>query len=169
MSVIAAYIDDTFTWEDPEDNKNTKSETEKQSESEAEEDFEDLLSSYPFDQDHKFVGAAHKKDKMSRLATRQEDAPFVLDLHGMTTSEAQYYLQNKIDALLHNHKQITIKVITGRGRHSENGPVLADVCHRFIQEHYRYHIRSIESSPASSMINRIAVRGYFTVILARRL
>lgn len=135
---------------------------------EEEETFGSLLERYPFDADAKFAGAGLDESSRARKnpSTFGKESCVVLDLHGKTVKEAQAYLQREIDQLLAMHGVLELKIITGRGRHSEGGKlVLAQHVHRWVQEHYRSSVVSLQECPSESMINGIAVRGYFKLKL----
>ena len=130
--------------------------------SDVEESFGTLLERHPFKASDKFVGAAvdsgSKKSPKKTFSTQ-------IDLHGKTLKEAQVYLESQVSGLLATHGKVDLKIITGRGRHSQSGPVLAENIHSWIRRRYRDSIVSLQECPSNSMINGIAVRGYFHVKL----
>lgn len=65
-----------------------------------------------------------------------QHAEFELDLHGYTTGEAKEILDATILADEYHH----IRIIVGKGNHSEFGPVLPDFVRAYLNErniHYR--------------------------------
>lgn len=56
---------------------------------------------------------------------------YILDLHGYTTSEAKEILRE----LLRDSNYSYIRIITGKGLNSENGPVLPDFVKSFLNMH----------------------------------
>ncbi len=55
----------------------------------------------------------------------------VIDLHGLTRQGVRELL----DVLVREPKHAHVRVIAGKGRHSENGPVLQD----FVRDYLRAH------------------------------
>ncbi len=53
----------------------------------------------------------------------------IVDLHGYTTSEAE----NILDSLFKGKKNFHARIITGKGMHSANGPVLRDYVKDYLQ------------------------------------
>ena len=99
--------------------------------------------------------------------TKRRSVPFVteIDLHYLTVEEALKVLEQRIDDLLSRYGYVRLKIITGRGRHSTQGPKIAGHAHGFVTRKYSSNIVKIQESPDASMINNIALRGYFDVEL----
>ena len=99
--------------------------------------------------------------------TKRRSVPFVteIDLHYLTVEEALKVLEQRIDDLLSRYGYVRLKIITGRGRHSTQGPKIAGHAHGFVTRKYSSNIVKIQESPDASMINNIALRGYFNVEL----
>lgn len=99
--------------------------------------------------------------------TKRKPVPFAteIDLHYLTVEEALKVLEQRIDDLLSRHSHVQLKIITGRGRHSTQGPKIAGHAHGFVTRKYSSNIVKIQESPDASMINNIALRGYFNVEL----
>ncbi len=55
----------------------------------------------------------------------------IIDLHGYTTEEAGSALSSLLKDSRHSH----VRVITGKGNHSERGPVLREYVKRFLAAH----------------------------------
>lgn len=89
-----------------------------------------------------------------------------IDLHGLTTGQAEDLLKQKIKVLISKERKLfSVRVITGKGIHSSEGPVLARSAHDFVRRQFAEWIQSIESSPAEGIISGSALRGHFDVIL----
>ena len=54
----------------------------------------------------------------------------VLDLHGHTRDEAREALDELVESGAHSH----VRIITGRGLHSPNGPVLRDFVTQYLSD-----------------------------------
>ncbi len=59
----------------------------------------------------------------------QRTPNYILDLHGHTTQEAKVVL----DELVDEGKYSYIRIITGKGLHSPNGPVLRDFIKSYLE------------------------------------
>lgn len=89
-----------------------------------------------------------------------------VDLHHLSVAESIQLLEHTIDPLLKTYSRVCLQIITGRGRHSgADGPQIAPQAYQFISTHYRDQIIKIQDCPTTSMINNVAIRGYFTVEL----
>lgn len=55
----------------------------------------------------------------------------ILDLHGFTTKEAQTMLDELISSKQYKH----IRVITGKGKFRETGPVMRNFVEHFLEDH----------------------------------
>ena len=86
-----------------------------------------------------------------------------IDLHYLTVAQSLLTLENKIEDLLIKHRRVKLRVITGRGRHSNNGPQIAQHAHNLVTTKFATQIIKIEACPTASMINNIALKGYFMV------
>ncbi|MCY4380675.1 MAG: Smr/MutS family protein [Proteobacteria bacterium] len=116
-----------------------------------------------WDQDKIRTTKSYQQSRKSSGKKSQKSQVIILDLHHKTIREARDYLEKTIDRLLMTQRVFRLKVITGRGRHSKNGPIIADDSHKFIKTKYRDVIVYLQDSPTSSMLRGITVRGYFIV------
>ena len=62
----------------------------------------------------------------------------IIDLHGYTTLEAKDIL----DTLIREEKHHHIRIITGKGLHSADGPVLKDFVKRYLDAHDKRYNQS---------------------------
>ncbi len=62
----------------------------------------------------------------------------IIDLHGYTARESE----NILDDLFKDKKNLHVRIITGKGIHSENGPVLRDFVKNYLN---RRNIRFSQS------------------------
>jgi DNA-nicking Smr family endonuclease len=89
-----------------------------------------------------------------------------IDLHGYLLDEAQSLVEAELDALLLDGGLIEVKIITGKGRHSQSGGgILAREIHRFVEQRYRAEIQKIEASPDEVRLQGLPIRGHFHVTL----
>lgn len=92
-----------------------------------------------------------------------------VDLHGFRLDEARDYLQGRFELWLQDAGLLKVRVITGKGLHSQSGEgVLAREIHRFVLERYGHRIQSIEASPDEVKISGLPIRGHFVVTLRGR-
>jgi DNA-nicking Smr family endonuclease len=112
---------------------------------------------------------AAKAKAAAPRASRSEEARTV-DLHRMTLTEAQAFLDNAIAAALSTHGgPVTFMIITGKGLHSgPGGSVLPQEIHRYVRRTYGAYILRIEDSPADVRVGGLPLRGHFSVTLARK-
>ena len=92
-----------------------------------------------------------------------------IDLHGLTLEQAKDYVSLRLDSLLDEIAgQITVTIITGKGKHSgPGGSVLAKEIHRFVRLRYDAQILYIEESPGDLVVGQYPLRGHFRVSLKR--
>lgn len=79
------------------------------------------------------------------MANKYEQiAEVEIDLHGYTTYEAEEVLYSLLreregrvpkDGTRHNSGQLHVRLIVGKGIHSENGPVLPDFVRNYLRTH----------------------------------
>ena len=102
--------------------------------------------------------------------SRAGDTRLEVDLHGLTLSEAIQCLDAAIaKALAGAQREVTIKVITGKGLHSgPGGGVLAREIHSYVSARYGLIISRIDASPAEALLGGVPLRGYFVVTLMPR-
>lgn len=100
-------------------------------------------------------------------ARRRRSAYYVtaIDLHHMSVALALKVLEAEMDVLLRRHRRVKLKVITGRGRHSPRGPQIAQQAHALVLTKFKSAIVKIGQCPTASMINNVALKGYFDVEL----
>lgn len=88
----------------------------------------------------------------------------VIDLHGMQLADAEEYLRLTLEEILASEGPVTVQIVTGKGRHSENREgVLVKEIHGFILRHFRERIASIEESPDKLRLRGEPIRGHFHV------
>lgn len=75
-----------------------------------------------------------------------------LDLHGMIKSEAKDELQAFLEeSESKNYKKI--RIITGKGLHSKEGPVLKNFVQEYLsQNHYRYETSKINEGGEGAIV-----------------
>ncbi len=62
----------------------------------------------------------------------------IIDLHGYTIEEAR----GAIDELFNSNEYSHIRIITGKGIHSENGPILKDFTRSYLEKNNIYFTQS---------------------------
>ncbi len=117
-------------------------------------------------------GSEEKEPQARPRPSRGGDgqADFTLDLHRLTLTEAQ----NRIDGVMRQvlakmaSGPVTLKVITGKGRHSLGSAVLPRGVHTFVKSRYAAHILRIEDSPADLVVGELPLRGHFHVTFGKK-
>lgn len=96
--------------------------------------------------------------------------PIQVDLHGLSLAEAKSKVDQAIArALAQVVPRITLRVITGKGRHSVTvGGVLPRAIHHHVKLFYKDFIVSIDESPADLVVGDLPVRGHFDVVFRGR-
>jgi DNA-nicking Smr family endonuclease len=95
---------------------------------------------------------------------RTRSRSHVLDLHGMQLMEAEDFVRHRLNELLAIEGSFSVKIVTGKGRHSENKEgVLVKEIHGFVLRYFREHIASIEESPDKLRLRGEPIRGHFHV------
>ena len=149
---------------------------EKPSDDRSNESFESLIEQYmPGDDHQKLQDDLDQLYKSSAKSKKVKSSPqyYHINLHNMTRKQASAEIYDQINNLLQQRSSsdhLNIKIITGRGRHSDKntGPVLAQHIHGFIIEQFRERIVYIQECPSNTMINNTFLRGYFFVVIAKK-
>jgi DNA-nicking Smr family endonuclease len=104
-------------------------------------------------------------DQTPMVRTTSQEKVIEIDLHGKQLREACEHLSNFIEQQRKNGvKTLSLKVITGKGRHSQNGlSSLPAGVHDFVLKKYRDYIKEIQESPAAVKISGLPIRGHFDV------
>ena len=63
---------------------------------------------------------------------------YIIDLHGYTMEEARVAVDELFDSNDYSH----VRIITGKGIHSENGPVIKDFIKSYLKRNNIYFIQS---------------------------
>lgn len=93
------------------------------------------------------------------------DKPLTIDLHGLTIPEALRRV-DEVLAQLPPGQTTTLRIITGKGRHSAGGsPVLAAPVHHHIRSTRAGEILRIDDSPHAVTIDGRPIRGHFDVVI----
>lgn len=92
-----------------------------------------------------------------------------LDLHGLRLDEAQARVREVLERLREMTGVHRLKIITGKGHHSERGDsILAKEIHGFVLQTWRHVILEIEDSPDRVRIAGVPLRGHFHVTIQGR-
>ena len=88
----------------------------------------------------------------------------ILDLHGMRLSPALDAVDRAIQAILDDKRIKRLRIITGRGSHSEDGVgVLARDVHPHVENVFTKFIEDIDVSPADLIVRGFPAKGHFDV------
>lgn len=68
----------------------------------------------------------------------QRSPDMIIDLHGYTIPEAQGAIEELFNKDVYSH----IRIITGKGIHSENGPVIKDFIRSYLERKNIHFIQS---------------------------
>ena len=104
-------------------------------------------------------------------SAKSSNQQWSIDLHGMTVSQAQAYIDQRFHQWMstHSRQNLRIRVITGKGLHSSaQRGVLAEAIHSYILRMYREAIVEIEASPHEVQLSGMPIRGHFDVVLKFR-
>jgi DNA-nicking Smr family endonuclease len=93
------------------------------------QNMDDLISRYPPNEQKE-----EDQDRQNgETNPRQRETQAVLDLHGMSSREAEQALENFIHlARRRGHQKVLI--VHGKGHHSKGEPVLRGVVHRYLEK-----------------------------------
>ncbi len=92
-----------------------------------------------------------------------------IDLHGLHLEEAMAIVREKIDVWLLDGQPFKVKIITGKGKHSEGGRgILSQEIHRYVLQRYPRDIQDIEESPHQVRLWGMPLRGHFNVSFRAR-
>ena len=126
---------------------------------------------------HKFHGAQKSSkssapSKSSGIAQfaraaglRLEGKQAILDLHQLVLSDAMDRVERTLQDLIADGRIKNIRVITGRGNHSEGGGVLAREIQPYVASRFAKHITRITDSPHKTTLGGHPARGHFDVTL----
>jgi DNA-nicking Smr family endonuclease len=97
-------------------------------------------------------------------------ADYTLDLHRLTLAEAQGRIDGVLRQILGRLAAgpVTLKVITGKGRHSLGSSVLPREIHDYVKSRYAAHIHRIDDSPADLVVGELPLRGHFNVTFGKK-
>lgn len=99
-----------------------------------------------------------------RWGMRFDAGMAVLDLHGMRLSSAFDAVDRAINAIIDDKRIKRLRIITGRGSHSEDGVgVLARDIHPHVEMAYVKFIADIDVSPAELIVRGFPAKGHFDV------
>lgn len=88
----------------------------------------------------------------------------ILDLHGMRLSAALDTVDRAINAIIDDKRLKRLRIITGRGSHSEDGVgVLARDVHPHVEMVFAKFIADIDVSPAELILRNFPAKGHFDV------
>ena len=133
--------------------------------------FEEYLNKTDWDKVAKEVSRKGKEAlKEKKKPNKNKELKTILDLHGHTLREAKEVLDSLVlDVINSKMDSLSLKVITGRGLHSKDGPgVLAREIPLHLSAKWARRIVFIEESPANLLLGDIPLRGSFIVILDTR-
>ena len=100
------------------------------------EAIEDALKEKGDQKDEKQKKSVPKRQVSYKFSKEYPKVDSELDLHGRTQEESERFLYNFINSAKIG-KLKTIRVITGRGMHSKNGPVIQNFVERLLEIHQR--------------------------------
>lgn len=95
---------------------------------------------------------------------RFEGDTAILDLHGLRLSSALEAVDRAVNAILDDGRVKKLRIITGRGNHSEERVgILAKEVHPHVEQTYAKFIADINVSPADLVVRGFPARGHFDV------
>ena len=94
---------------------------------------------------------------------RKNKYNLTIDLHGLRVKEAKEEIVTKLANF--SNIIVELKVITGKGIHSEGGAVLAEEIYLFVKKHFKDSIKKIDAAPNHATLRGAAIRGHFDVTL----
>lgn len=98
-----------------------------------------------------------------RWGMRLQGELAVLDLHGMRHAAAIDAVDRAIQAILDDGRVKKIRIITGKGNHSEGIGVLAKEIHPHVKNTYFKSIDSIDVSPGEFVVAGHPAKGHFDI------
>ena len=109
-----------------------------------------------------------EKTKLSKARPTKKERSRLIDLHGMTVTEAIGHLDREISLATNaNSGPILLKIVTGKGLHSgPSGGILVTEIYKYVCHRYGPVILSIDSSPAEVALGGIPWRGHFNVTIS---
>lgn len=116
-------------------------------------------------------GADEKEPQAKPRPGRGEgQADFTLDLHRLTLAEATARIDGVMRQILAKLASgpVTLKVITGKGRHSVGSAVLPREVHAYVKSRFSSLILRIDDSPADLVVGELPLRGHFNVTFGKR-
>jgi len=81
--------------------------------------------------DSKKIAKNKEEDAPKETSSKKSHYKADVDLHEMTVKEAKSHILKTLDSLPKS-SIYQLRIVTGRGRHSENGGVLGDEIYRFV-------------------------------------
>lgn len=113
---------------------------------------------------------ANKASPRSSNRAGGDGADFSVDLHRLNLQEAQARIDRVLSQILSKlaSGNVTLKVITGKGRHSVGASVMPREAHSYVKTHYGRYIVRIDDSPADLVVGELPLRGHFNVTFGRR-
>jgi DNA-nicking Smr family endonuclease len=111
-----------------------------------------------------------EKTPLNKSRPAKKDRNKLIDLHGMTVTEAISHLDREISLASNaNGGPVTLKIVTGKGLHSgPGGGILVTEIYKYVCHRYGPVIVSIDASPAEVALGGIPWRGHFNVTISNR-
>lgn len=100
-----------------------------------------------------------------RLGMRYIGDTAQLDLHGMRLSTALTVVQTCINTVLDDGRIKKLRIITGKGNHTQGAGVLAKEIHPFVRTTFAKSLADIDASPAELLISGHPAKGFFDLKL----
>lgn len=115
-------------------------------------------------------GAEHPAAPAKPRAGKGGRQDFSLDLHRLTLHEAQGRIDGMMRQVLAKLASgpVTLRIITGKGRHSVGSAVLPREIHSYVKSRYGAHIVRIDDSPADLVVGELPLRGHFDVTFGKK-
>jgi len=114
----------------------------------------------------------HQKDRDEPPPAKNRETrsgPVVIDLHGHTVDEAKAEVDREIGRLsLVRGQRVHVRIITGKGRHSQGEGVLPRAIHDYVSQRFARIIDKIDESPADLVLGELPMRGHFDVWLKQK-
>ncbi|MCX6126742.1 MAG: Smr/MutS family protein [Proteobacteria bacterium] len=86
-----------------------------------------------------------------------------LDLHGLRQTEAVESVERAINAALDDGRIKKLRIITGKGNHSDGVGVLAQTIQPHVLSNYAKFIAQVSASPGEFVLGGVVGKGYFDI------
>jgi DNA-nicking Smr family endonuclease len=114
----------------------------------------------------KLKADTRKSNRKSAVPSVPSDKEIKIDLHGYLVKDALELLRLRLSDVKRDRNQSVIKIVTGKGRHSEGGVgILVKEVYPSLYKEFSGDFNFIDPDPGKDLLNGVPLRGHFRIKL----